>query len=150
MLRKGFVVLAGLFVVGAVAISLPNAANAQQPTPGKEKSAKPNKARGVDALLKKMTDELTLTKDQQAKIRPVLEDMMEKVRSLRKDRAEDPAATRDKMKALRVETRTKVEAFLTPDQKKKFGESNLIGKAPNPKAKTRKGKGATPPPGAAG
>lgn len=141
MLKKGLALLSVAVIVGTAALSLPNRAAAQEPAPDKGKAAKQNKRRGADALLAKMTETLTLTDEQQKKIKPILDDMVEKIRALRQGKTENAADTREKLKSIREDTRAKVEAILTAEQKKKFAESNLVGKAPNPKAKDRKGKG---------
>ena len=66
---------------------------------------------GVDKMLGKMTTELSLTADQQEKIRPILEEQP----ALKKDSKDNPdhaEANKEKIK----ETFKKVRAVLTPEQ----------------------------------
>ena len=66
---------------------------------------------GVDKMLGKMTTELSLTADQQEKLKPILEEQQ----ALKKDSKDNPAnaeANKEKIK----ETQKKVKAVLTPEQ----------------------------------
>jgi Spy/CpxP family protein refolding chaperone len=66
---------------------------------------------GVDKMLGKMTTELSLTADQQEKIRPILEEQQ----ALKKDSKDNPdhaEANKEKIK----ETFKKVKEVLTPEQ----------------------------------
>ncbi len=66
---------------------------------------------GVDKMLGKMTTELSLTADQQEKLRPILEEQQ----ALKKDSKDNPGnaeANKEKIKG----TQKKVKAVLTPEQ----------------------------------
>lgn len=66
-----------------------------------------------------MTQQLSLTADQQPKVLAILEDSQKKMADLRASGA-DPADMRPKMMAIRQDQQTKIKAVLTADQKTKY------------------------------
>ena len=66
---------------------------------------------GADKMLQKMTTELSLTADQQASLKPILEEQM----ALKKDSKENPDHA-DANKEKGKELRKKINALLTPAQ----------------------------------
>jgi Spy/CpxP family protein refolding chaperone len=66
---------------------------------------------GVDKMLGKMTTELSLTADQQEKLKPILEEQM----ALKKDSKENPDHA-DANKAKGKEISGRIKAILTPEQ----------------------------------
>jgi len=103
-----------------LAVSLPTgAAFAQNPPPGDQ----PGQRRGmpsVDDQLKNLTERLTLTDDQQAKIKPILEDQRTQMQALMKDDSLSQDDRRAKGRSIRESTDTKIRDVLTDDQKKKY------------------------------
>ena len=76
----------------------------------------------VDDQLKHLTERLSLTSDQQAKIKPILEDTHAQMAKISQD---DSASREDKMAKMRSLHETasgKVREILTDDQKKKFDD----------------------------
>lgn len=76
----------------------------------------------VDDQLKNLTERLSLTSDQQAKIKPILEDTHAQMAKITQD---DSASREDKMSRMRSLHETasgKVREVLTDDQKKKFDD----------------------------
>ena len=74
--------------------------------------AKETKKGGVDKMLGKMTTELSLTADQQEKLKPILEEQL----ALKKDSKENPDnAEANKAKVKDIKKR--IQAILTPEQK---------------------------------
>jgi len=74
--------------------------------------AQESKKGGVDKMLVKMTTELTLTADQQEKLKPILEEQQ----ALKKDSKENPDnAEANKAKVKDIKKR--IQAILTPEQK---------------------------------
>jgi protein CpxP len=72
-----------------------------------------------DKMLDHMTKRYNLTSDQQNQIRPILQDQQQQMQSLRADTSisrEDKGA---KMRSMHQESRQKIEAVLTDDQRKK-------------------------------
>lgn len=76
----------------------------------------------VDDQLKMMTDKLGLTADQQAKIKPILEDQRTQAQAVMKDDSLSQDDKRTKMHSLHESTNSKVSNLLTDDQKKKYTE----------------------------
>ena len=73
-----------------------------------------------DDQLKRMTKDLDLTADQQAKIKPILVDSQKKMEDLRNDSSGDRQAMRQKMVQIRQDTNDQVRAQLNDTQKTKF------------------------------
>ena len=75
--------------------------------------------RGGAERLEMMTRELSLTPDQVAKIKPILDDGRKQMQALRdSDASQDDR--RAKMMALQQSQATQIKAFLTEDQKPKY------------------------------
>lgn len=79
--------------------------------------------------LEYMSKELNLTDDQKAKIKPVLEDEMSKMKSVRDDTSLSQDQKRDKMKDIRENTDSQITGVLTPDQQKKYEDMKAREKA---------------------
>jgi Spy/CpxP family protein refolding chaperone len=77
----------------------------------------------VDDQLKNMTQTLNLTDDQQAKIKPILEDAHSQMQKIMQD---DSTLSREdrmsKMRSLHETASSKVRDVLTDEQKKKFDD----------------------------
>ena len=73
--------------------------------------AQDSKKGGADKMLQKMTTELSLTADQQAAIKPIVEEQV----ALKKDSKENPDHT-DANKEKGKELNKKIKALLTPAQ----------------------------------
>jgi Spy/CpxP family protein refolding chaperone len=74
----------------------------------------------VDDQVKMLSQRLNLTDDQQAKIKPILEDQHTQMQALMQDSSLSPDARRDKAMSLHDQTHAKIRDVLTDDQKKKF------------------------------
>ena len=77
-------------------------------------------AMSPDDQLKRLTKDLDLTADQQAKIKPILVDSQKKMEDFRNDSSGDRQAMRQKMMQIRQDTNDQVRAQLTDTQKTKF------------------------------
>jgi Spy/CpxP family protein refolding chaperone len=73
-----------------------------------------------EARLKMLTEKLNLTEDQQAKLKPILEDQSKQMKALHDDTSLAPADKQAKMKELHESSIEKVNAILTPDQQAKW------------------------------
>jgi len=72
--------------------------------------------------VKELTEKLSLTDDQQGKIKTILEDIRDQMQKIR---ADDSLSQEDKMgkgRALRETANGKIRELLTDDQKKKFDQ----------------------------
>ncbi|MBA3913909.1 MAG: hypothetical protein H0X25_08675 [Acidobacteriales bacterium] len=70
--------------------------------------------------LKILTEKLNLTEDQQAKLKPVLEDESKQMDAIHEDRALAPADKRAKMQEIHESFAGQVNAVLTPEQQEKW------------------------------
>ncbi|MFZ0864524.1 MAG: hypothetical protein ABR881_30145 [Candidatus Sulfotelmatobacter sp.] len=105
---------AGLMIVGQTSQALQAAPAAQ------EHGAMGGPAMTPESRLKMLTEKLNLTEDQQAKLKPVLEDESKQMKALHDDTSLAPADKRAKMKELHESSTEKINAVLTPDQQAKW------------------------------
>ncbi len=102
---------AGLLVVGQTSSQT---APAGQESYGKMGPMTP------ESRLKMLTEKLDLTADQQAKLKPVLEDESTQMKTLHDDTSLAPEDKRAKMKEVHESSTEKINAVLTPDQQSKW------------------------------
>jgi len=108
---------AGLLIVGQTSHALQAAPAAQ------EQGAMGGHAREAmtpESRLKMLTEKLNLTEDQQAKLKPILENESQQTKALHDDTSLAPADKRAKMKELHESSTEKINAVLTPDQQTKW------------------------------
>ena len=111
--------LCSLVLTGALAIA-GSAAFAQSDTPAQQPPpTAPGGRHGmsVDDQLARMTKELNLTPDQATQIKPILTDRRQQMEALRQDQS---TSQTDKMKSIRDDSNTKIEAVLNDTQKQQF------------------------------
>jgi hypothetical protein len=79
----------------------------------------------ADRELADLTQTLTLTNDQQAKIKPILADEASKIHGgMKAATGPDADAAKARNKAIRDDANKRINALLTPDQQKLFAESS--------------------------
>lgn len=105
---------AGLMVVDQTSYALQTAPAAQ------EHGAMGGPAMTPEGRLKMLTEKLNLTEDQQAKLKPILEDQSKQMKALHEDTSLAPADKQAKMKELHESSTEKINAVLTPDQQAKW------------------------------
>ena len=88
--------------------------------------------------LQHMTQALNLTDDQQAKIKPILENETTQMQSLRSDTSLSQEDRMAKMKQIHENTKSQINPILTPDQQKQYAEMMSRGHG--------RGAGQAPPP----
>jgi Spy/CpxP family protein refolding chaperone len=93
--------------------------------------------------LKWMTEKLNLTDDQQAKIKPLLEDETTQMKAVRSDTSLSPQDRHAKMKSINAASTEKINAILTPEQQTKWKE---MKQEMMEKHKEMKGQGGMAPP----
>ncbi|WP_447968052.1 periplasmic heavy metal sensor [Nitrospira sp. M1] len=113
---KTFMMWAVLVLVSGVLVAAPGWAGGK----GKHHGHDPEKK------LQKLTEKLELTEEQQAKVKPILEQKHQQLQELHKQ-----------MKEVRMNARAQIEAQLTPEQVGKFKE---LGKKRKQSKKGKKGK----------
>jgi len=74
----------------------------------------------VDDQLKHLTQKLNLTDEQQAKIKPILEDQRKQMEQIHNDSSLSREDRFSKMQQLRTSGDTQIKAVLNEDQQKKF------------------------------
>jgi len=90
-------------------------------------TAKPeqqNAASAVDQHMQMLTARLDLTDDQQSKIKPVVQQMLESRQKLLDDKSLTDEQRHQKMHALHDEAISQVREYLTDEQNKKLDELN--------------------------
>ena len=122
------IALSGLFVLGA---AVSTQVHAQEPGGAPETAAPPPDQGGgpgrrgmmdPDQQLARMTKRYKLSADQQGQIKPILDNQQQQMQALRQDSSLSPEDRRAKMMSIRSDSRSKIEALLNDDQKKKFDE----------------------------
>jgi Spy/CpxP family protein refolding chaperone len=76
----------------------------------------------VDDQLKRMTKQLKLSDDQQAKVKPILEEQRNQMQQLRSDSSLSQDEKMGKMRELRQQSSSQIKALLNDQQQKKFDE----------------------------
>jgi protein CpxP len=76
----------------------------------------------VEERLQRMTKMLNLTDDQQAKIRPILEDQQKQAMALRDNTSLSQDDKRAKFQQMHEDSKEKIRAVLTDEQKAKFDQ----------------------------
>lgn len=123
--------LFALALGGIIAVSA-NAAlyaqdNSAQPTPQPSGDQQPGQShRGhrmsPDRQLAHLSKTLDLSSDQQAQIKPILQDRQQKMQALWQDQSLSRQDRRAKAQAIQQDSQTKLEAALNDQQKQKFEE----------------------------
>jgi len=85
----------------------------------KEKSRKEKMLPAPEVQLKRLTEGLKLTGEQQKQIRPLLVDEYAKLKEIRQDENLSPKQIQTKVEELRTDTIAKMQSYMTPEQKEK-------------------------------
>jgi hypothetical protein len=101
-----FAVIATFFVTTALAASM-------AATSGKDVPA-------VKAQLQSLTEKLSLTSDQQAKVEPILRELYVETQRLLQDTSISQQERLDRVKPLRMQADKRLRAILSDDQRKKL------------------------------
>ena len=100
--------------------------------PGTPPAGRPmDKAARVEAQLRSYTMRLSLTDDQKAKIKPLIEEEVKKFEEVQQDRNLPPDERRKKFMEAREATMAKLKPLLTPEQQQKL-ESRPRARRPEP------------------
>lgn len=120
-MRQIRIIISAAFVLLALAVY--GQQNPSTPAPGSggmKGQAAPHAMPSADDQLKNLTDRLSLTADQQAKIKPILEDTHAQAQTLMQDNSLSQDDRRTKMRSLHESASAKIRDVLNDDQKKKF------------------------------
>jgi Spy/CpxP family protein refolding chaperone len=107
----------GLMVVGQTSPAQQTAPAAQQ---GGAMGGQAMGAMNPETRLKMLTEKLNLSDDQQAKLKPILEDESKQMKALHEDSSLAPMDKRAKMMDTHQAFTEKINAVLTPDQQAKW------------------------------
>jgi Spy/CpxP family protein refolding chaperone len=108
-----------LLAGGALAALLPLTPLCAQDTAPAAPAATASKGPSVDERLAKMKEKLSLTDDQVKALKPVYDDQKTKIDAVRADTTLTKEQKKEKVKSIMDDTKTKVYATLTPEQKAK-------------------------------
>jgi len=128
--------IAVLALVVAIPVSRAQEAGTPPPPPPSPAGEHEGHHKGPRAEnLKFLTEKLSLTPDQQAKVKVIIEDEKKAGAAVRGDAALDKDAKRAKMMEIRKSHREQIRAVLTPEQQKKLDElKEERGHGPGPDA----------------
>jgi periplasmic protein CpxP/Spy len=91
----------------------------QAPVPNKHVGMHHN-GESVDQHLQMLSEKLNLTDDQKAKLKPILQDQMQQMKTVHEDSSLSPEQKRTKMKSIHESFHDQINAVLTPEQQTKF------------------------------
>jgi Spy/CpxP family protein refolding chaperone len=136
-MNKAFLRAAAMacLLLGAMAVFAQDAPAPPQGGGGWQRGQMPT----AEQRLQRMTQALNLTEDQQAKIKPILENESTQMQGLRSDSSLSQDDRMAKMKQIRENTTSQINPILTPDQQKQYAEmTSRMGRG--------RGPGQAPPP----
>lgn len=114
-------IFAALLLLGLAAFAQQKNPSAKAPPSGNQGQAR-HAMPSVDDQLKNLTDKLNLTADQQAKIKPILQDTQTQAQTVMNDSSLSQDDRRAKMRSLHESSSAKIRDVLNDDQKKKFDD----------------------------
>jgi periplasmic protein CpxP/Spy len=128
-------VLGGLLSVGSLATAQEKKPADKEKPPGERERGRPGAREGARPgqreaqpgqrpemrdRMQQLSEELKLTAEQKAKLKPIFEGEAEKMRALRDDTSLTPEQRRDKYRELREASAAKIKPILTAEQKEKW------------------------------
>lgn len=126
-MSKSMTVILAVLITVVFAISSQQAFGKDDPNAGAKVEKGQPKGPGdmherINARMENLTKELNLTKEQQEKIRPIIEKEMKDMRATRQDTSLTPEQKMEKVKTIHQTTQAELNKILTPDQQKKYAE----------------------------
>ncbi len=106
----------------ATALALAMTTFAQQPATSSQQDQGATAASPVDRHLHALSEQLNLTAEQQEKIRPILQGMIDGQHKLMQDTSLSDDQRHEQMKALHEKADKEARQYLNDDQKKKLDE----------------------------
>ena len=110
----------GLTLCSAAAFAQQNNPDASTQQPGNGHGQWGHQHMNPDEQVARMTKRYSLTSDQQAQIKPVLANQQQQMQALRQDTTLSREDKMAKMKSIREDSSTKIQAVLNDSQKQKF------------------------------
>lgn len=90
--------------------------------PGRAAGAASRPMLNPEARLKMLTDKLSLTPEQQEKVKAVYAKNVDKLKAMREDKSLSEDAKREKFSEMRKSEMQEIQAMLTPEQREKMKE----------------------------
>jgi hypothetical protein len=111
-----------LFAISAFAMQSqqPPSGQGTQPATGQAGQGERRQMPTIDEQVKRLSERINLTDDQQAKAKIILEDQRTQAQAVMKDDSLAPEEKKQKFLGLRQTTVSKIKDLLNDDQKKKF------------------------------
>lgn len=116
-LRIGLLLTACLLATTMFAQQNPPAKEGGEQVQGHQKS---HQMPSADELLKELTTKLDLTADQQAKVKPIIDEHLKQMAAIRSDQSLSKEQSHAKAQNIHNDLQTRVRELLTDDQKKKL------------------------------
>jgi protein CpxP len=114
--------LGGMLALGATGAAL--AQDPPPPPPDQSQPGPPPQGRGMrmdpNRQLERLTQQLSLTSDQQEKIKPVLLERQQKMQALMQNQSLSQEDRRSQMRTIMEGSNSSIKANLTDDQRQKF------------------------------
>jgi Spy/CpxP family protein refolding chaperone len=92
----------------------------QAPSSDKQAGMHHHNEMSADQQLQMLSEKLNLTDDQQTKLKPVLQDNMQQIKTVREDSSLSQEQKHAKLKSIHDSTHDQINAVLTPEQQAKF------------------------------
>jgi Spy/CpxP family protein refolding chaperone len=128
-IKKNFRLLPlAILTLGAISLTVPSVF--AEPATDAQKQERRERRQG-GAM--KVYDQLNLTADQSAALKPVLENVRAQMKALRENKELEPKQRREQMKQIRTDSDTKINAILTEEQRTKLAELRAQQRANRPK-----------------
>jgi Spy/CpxP family protein refolding chaperone len=94
--------------------------DAQAPAADKHAGMHHHNAESVDQHLQMLSEKLNLTDDQKATLKPILQDHMQQIKTVREDSSLSEEQKHAKLKSIHDSMHGQINAMLTPEQQAKF------------------------------
>jgi periplasmic protein CpxP/Spy len=92
----------------------------ESPAPTPDKHGGMHTGESADQHLQVLSEKLSLTDDQKATLKPILQDQMQQMKAVREDSSLSQEQKRTKLKSIHEALHDQINAVLTPDQQAKF------------------------------
>jgi len=127
LMSKSMAVILAVLITAVFAISSQQAFGKDDPNAGTKIEKGQPKGHGdmrerIEGRIENLSKELNLTKEQQEKIRPILEKEMKDIQAVRSNDSLTKEQRQEKIKAIRQATQEAINKILTPEQQKKYAE----------------------------
>jgi protein CpxP len=139
------IALSGLLATGLALSTAAVFAQQDNPAPGNGGGRMGRQQMDPDQQLARMTKRYNLSADQQAQIKPILANQQQQMQALRGDSSLSREDRMAKMKSIREDSSTKIQALLNDTQKKQYAEDQQQMQERMQERMQQRGGGGAPP-----